>query len=121
MPTMFPAEKVADLIRTGGSCRVDADVKPGFVPGDKVVIANINPATHTRLPRYVRGKTGTVARDHGVFVFPDTNAVSTGDKPQHVYSVVFTATELWGSNAPHQDKLYVDMWEDYMSKAGGER
>ena len=117
MPTMFPVENVPGLVKTGGSCRVDADVKAGFATGDKVVIANINPATHTRLPRYVRGKSGTVAKDHGVFVFPDTNALLKGDKPQHVYSVVFTAAELWGSDAPHQDKLYVDMWEDYMSRA----
>ena len=117
MPTMFPAENVPGLIKKGGSCRVDADVKAGFAPGDKVVIANINHATHTRLPRYVRGKRGTVAKDHGVFVFPDTNAVLKGEKPQHVYSVVFTASDLWGSDAPHQDKLYVDMWEDYMSHA----
>lgn len=115
MPTVFPAEAVPDLIKTGGSCRVDADVKAGFAPGDKVVIANINPATHTRLPRYVRGKMGTVLKDHGVFVFPDTNAVLKGERPQHVYSVVFTAAELWGSAAPHQDKLYVDIWEDYIS------
>ena len=35
---------------------------------------NINPIGHTRLPRYARGKVGAIVRDHGVFVFPDTNA-----------------------------------------------
>src|ERR1700752_1853830 len=34
--------------------------------------------THTRLPRYVRGKRGMVDRRHGVFVFPDTNARMLG-------------------------------------------
>ena len=84
MPTMFAAAGVDDLIKTGGSCRVNADVKAHFVPGDKIVTRNINPVSHTRLPQYVRGKHGTVERDHGVFVFPDTNAVLKGERPQHV-------------------------------------
>ena len=117
MPTMFPAENVPDLIRIGGSTRVNVDVAAGFKPGDKVMIANINPVTHTRLPRYVRGKTGTVERDHGVFVFPDTNAELKGEKPQHVYSVRFNSTELWGAKGTSSDKLYIDMFEDYLFHA----
>ncbi len=115
MPTMFPAENVPDLIRTGGSTRVNLEVPAGFEPGDKVFVANINPASHTRLPRYVRGKVGTVERDHGVFVFPDTNAELKGEKPQHVYSVCFTLAELWGLDGMSSDKLYIDMFEDYIA------
>jgi nitrile hydratase len=51
------------------------------------------------MPRYVRGKSGAVERDHGVFVFPDTNAIGQGEKPQHVYSVRFMGRELWGDQA----------------------
>lgn len=114
MPTMFAADGVDELIRTGGSCRVDVPVRPNFAPGDKVLVVNINPVTHTRLPQYVRGKRGTVEHDHGVFVFPDTNAELQGEKPQHVYSVMFTARELWGEAAPRNDKLYIDLFEDYI-------
>lgn len=60
---------------------------------------NVNPTTHTRLPRYVRGKIGRIATDHGVFITPDTAAHGLGEHPQHVYSVSFTALELWGSRA----------------------
>ena len=60
---------------------------------------NLNPSGHTRLPRYVRGKSGVVARDWGVFVFPDTNAHHAGTKPQHCYSVAFDARELWGKSS----------------------
>jgi nitrile hydratase len=28
----------------------------------------MNPAGHTRIPRYVRGRRGVVDRDHGVFI-----------------------------------------------------
>ena len=54
------------------------------------------------LPRYVRGKAGVIARDWGVFVFPDTNAHHAGTKPQHCYSVSFDARELWGKPASRE-------------------
>jgi nitrile hydratase len=114
MPTMFAAAGVDDLVKTGGSCRVSADVKPRFKPGSEVLVRNINPVSHTRLPQYVRGKRGVIQHDHGVFVFPDTNAVLNGEKPQHVYSVMFSARDLWGAEAPEKDKLYIDLFDDYM-------
>ncbi len=57
-----------------------------------------------------------IDRDHGVFLFPDTNAHFLGEKPQHVYSVRFAARELWGEQAKPQDTVYVDMWDDYLSR-----
>jgi len=68
-------------------------------------------------PRYVRGKSGAVERDHGVFVFPDTNAHFLGEKPQHLYSVRFTSRELWGSRASPRDFIHLDMWDDYLERA----
>ena len=61
--------------------------------------AQYHPTGHTRLPRYARGKTGKIDRDHGVYNFPDTNAHGLGPKRQHVYSVRFAAQELWGPQA----------------------
>jgi nitrile hydratase len=69
------------------------------------------------LPRYVRGRRGVVARDHGVFVFPDTNALDQGERPQHVYSVRFAARELWGPDASARDAVYVDLWDDHLEDA----
>ena len=88
-----------------------------FKVGQRVRARNINPVGHTRLPRYVRGKTGTVIRDHGVYVFPDTNAHAQGEKRQHVYSVRFTARELWGADASPRDSVHLDMWDDYLERA----
>ena len=45
---------------------------------------------------YARGKTGVIVRDHGVYLFPDSNAHFQGEKRQHVYSVRFAANQLWG-------------------------
>ena len=85
-----------------------------YAKGDRVRARNLNPAGHTRLPRYVRGKAGIVARDWGVFAFPDTNAHHAGTKPQHCYSVLFDARELWGKSASSGERLYIDLWEDYL-------
>jgi len=74
----------------------------------------MHPHTHTRMPRYVRGKRGFIEKDYGVFLLPDTNAHGGPDKPQHVYSVCFSARELWGDDAPAKDSLYIDLFDDYM-------
>ena len=67
-----------------------------------------------RLPRYARGKLGTIHRNRGVHVFPDTNAHSLGEKPQHLYSVRFATRERWGKQASERDAVYIDMWDDYL-------
>ncbi len=85
-----------------------------FAKGARVRARNLNPSGHTRLPRYVRGKAGVVARDWGVFVFPDTNAHHAGTKPQHCYSVSFDARELWGKSANSRERVHIDLWEDYL-------
>ncbi len=85
-----------------------------YAKGDRVRARNLNPAGHTRLPRYVRGKAGVIVRDWGIFVFPDTNAHHAGTKPQHCYSVSFDARELWGKSASSHERLYIDLWEDYL-------
>jgi len=89
-------------------------VLANFRVGQRVRARTINPVTHTRLPRYARGKIGMVTRDHGIFVFPDTNSQFLGEKPQHLYSVRFAARELWGEQAKPKDTVYIDMWDDYL-------
>lgn len=94
----------------------DPKVKPLFKVGQHVRARNINPVGHTRLPRYARGKSGTIVMDHGVYSFPDTTAHFLGEKRQHVYSVRFAARELWGESASPRDFVYIDMWDDYLER-----
>jgi nitrile hydratase len=111
------ADKAVALVEKGVPASRNVQVAPRFQIGQRVRARNINPTGHTRLPRYARGKFGMVHRDHGVFVFPDTNAHFLGEKPQHVYSVRFAARELWGEQAPQKDSVYLDMWDDYLDPA----
>jgi nitrile hydratase len=95
----------------------DPKVRPLFKVQQRVRARNINPTGHTRLPRYARGKIGVIVRDHGVYLFPDTNAHFQGEKRQHVYSVRFAARELWGEHASPRDSVHLDMWDDYLERA----
>lgn len=103
--------------RAGASARVDQPIAPRFKVGDRVRLRNINPKGHTRMPRYIRGKAGTIEHDYGVFVFPDAHAAGQGEKPQHVYAVRFTARELWGPQGRESDSVLTDVWDDYMDPA----
>jgi nitrile hydratase subunit beta len=111
------ADKVPQFVQGGVPTSRDIPVAPKFRVGQRVRARNINPTGHTRLPRYARAKLGTIERDHGVFVFPDTNAQFLGEKPQHVYSVRFAARELWGEQAAAQDAVYVNLWDDHLDPA----
>ena len=96
-----------DVVRETGA-------RPRFGPGDRVMTRHIHPRGHTRLPRYARGKRGTIHRVHGVQVFPDANAHGLGEQPQPLYSVGFEARELWGEDAEPRQWVHLDLWETYL-------
>jgi nitrile hydratase len=110
------AAQVPAFLRGGGGGRRPS-VAPLFQVGQQVRTRKMNPTGHTRLPRYARGRVGTIQRDYGVFELPDSVAHSQGEKPQHVYSVRFTARELWGDQAKAQDAVYLDLFDDYLEAA----
>jgi nitrile hydratase subunit beta len=111
------ADAVPGMVAKGKPASREVPVAPRFTVGQRVCARNIHPTGHTRLPRYARDKLGTIHLDHGVYVFPDTNADSLGEKPQHLYSVRFAARELWGEQAGGRDAVCLDMWDDYLDCA----
>ena len=98
---------------------LDHDTPARFSEGDRVRCRNLHPTGHTRQPRYVRGRVGTIVEDFGVYALQDTDAAGDQpcDRPQHVYSVRFEARELWGARAAAGDAVYVDLWEEYLEPA----
>jgi nitrile hydratase len=110
---------VADVkrITTRGSFQRDVPNKPAFKVGDKVRTKNINPTTHTRLPRYVRGHVGVIERINGSHVYPDSQAHGHGENPQWLYTVVFSSRELWGEDADPTARISVDAFEPYLEAA----
>lgn len=116
-PPLAPENVVPAALADRIRAQREVPVPPRFKVGQPVRARNINPVGHTRLPRYARGKSGTIHRNHGAFVFPDTNAHFLGENPQHVYSVSFAARELWGPQASERDSVYLDMWDNYLEPA----
>lgn len=110
-----PAARQEPNPTAGGRPRTLPD-PPRFKPGDTVQAKNMHPQTHTRLPRYVRGKRGVIDRLQGAYVLPDRSAVGQGQPLEYVYLVRFDARELWGQDAPPRDRVYIDLWESYLER-----
>jgi nitrile hydratase len=88
---------VAKTLHRGGPTDRNTNTAAAFKPGERVRAKNINPLTHTRLPRYVRGHVGTIERVIGFHVFPDSNAT--------------------GADGDATVKVSVDAWEPYLEPA----
>ena len=106
------ADMIPGMLASGGPASRRSNTKPAFAIGDKVRARNIQPNGHTRLPRYARGRTGEIVALHGTHVFPDSSAHGRGEDPQWLYTVRFTARELWGSAT--RDSVCLDLWEPYL-------
>ncbi len=73
-------------------------------------------AAHTRLPGYLRGHGGTVARvfEGNYAYFRSTGADGLGD-PVPVYVVRFEPDEIWGDTAEKDaGPLYAELYETYL-------
>jgi nitrile hydratase subunit beta len=122
---LHPAEPVkrtlaaadAAKILSRGSYERPAPAPGKFKAGDRVRTRNINPPTHTRLPRYTRGRTGIIEAIRGCHVFPDAVATGRGEDPHWLYTVVFDGRELWGDAADPTVKVSIDAWEPYLEAA----
>jgi len=115
-PALTPDDAATLPFRVSGAM-LKVEVAPRFQTGQRVRARNIHPAGHTRLPRYVRGRSGVIEQDRGVQAFPGTNLTAFVNAAQRVYSVRFTARELWGNEASPRDAVYLDLWDDYLESA----
>jgi len=109
------AKSTVETLYTSGATieRDGSGIVPRFGVGDSVKVGNININGHTRLPRYVRGKVGTVAKVYNTQDIQD-HVPESEQGPQPVYSVKFDSHELWGDEAESNHVLYMDMWESYL-------
>jgi nitrile hydratase subunit beta len=111
------ARDTAGWLESGRPTNREAPRPARFKVGDRVRANNMHPVTHTRLPRYVRGRIGTITGTHGYHVFPDTNAHGHGEDPQWLYTVSFEGRELWGAEGDPTVTVAVDAFEPYLEPA----
>jgi nitrile hydratase beta subunit len=113
LPRKLAAADVAQAL-TRGSYDREPSASARFKVGDRVRTRNMNPTTHTRLPRYARGRSGVIECVRGCHVFPDTVAIGKGENPQWLYTVRFEGRELWGESADAKLTVSIEAWEPYL-------
>lgn len=108
-------DPVGDRASAPGNYR-ELETSSAYAVGDEVMTVITDSAGHTRLPAYARGKPGVIAGYHGGWVFPDSNAHGQGEQPQHLYSVGFRATDLYGDGADGRVTVHLDLFEPYLKR-----
>jgi nitrile hydratase beta subunit len=116
----LPEPMSADAVKGArlGAKRYDRKIPeaPVYTVGETVRARAHGISGHTRLPAYVRGRTGRVTSHHGAHVLPDANAL--GEKRhQHLYTVAFEASELWAEAQGRHERVYLNLWESYLERS----
>jgi nitrile hydratase len=89
---------------------------PRFAPGQSARARLSGHSGHTRMPAYVRGRTGVVEASHGGHILPDASARGE-PRGEPLYTVSFAAADLWPEAGQSRDRVYVDLWESYLEPA----
>jgi nitrile hydratase len=79
--------------------------------GDRVRARPQDNGGHTRLPRYIQGREGTLVALHGVSPVPDEVAAGHPGEPEPVYAVRFEALDLWGTPG---HTVTIELWHSYL-------
>ncbi len=97
----------------------DASDSKLFVTGDVVRVREGTPAHHHRTPDYIKGKTGVITADCGVFYNPETRAHDgTGIPMQPLYRVSFRQNSLWDVySGESKDEILVDIYQNWLEPA----
>lgn len=87
---------------------------PQFKAGQRVVVRDVPARDHTRLPGYLRNKSGVISEVYdGSYGYFFATGDGIGD-PQPVYCVRFDPREIWGDTAESGNSLYADLFEAYL-------
>lgn len=82
-----------------------------FAPGTRVRTRSLDPAGHTRLPRYARGAVGEILECAGAHPLADDRARGRPSEARAVYHVRFAARDLFGEG---DHDVTVELWADYL-------
>jgi nitrile hydratase beta subunit len=108
-------DQIVRYLREGDSPRRGPARDPRFAPGDRVTVRNVPALEHSRLPGYLRGRTGTVDRvfegNYGYFCSTGPDGIG---EPMPVYVVRFDPADLWGELAEPGAVSYGELYEAYL-------
>lgn len=88
--------------------------EPRFKPGDAVMVRDLHPTGHIRLPGYLRGKPGVIERYNGYYdVHDHEHSDEPQPPPEPLYSVSFDMRDVWGDTA-ERGRIVADLTESYL-------
>jgi len=105
---ILKADRVAAQLAKGSPTERAPAAPARFSVGQRVATRRAPVDQHTRMPAYLRGRTGTVERVLGAHVFADSRAHGLGEDPQWLYTVVF--------DEPGH-RVSFDAWQPYLEPA----
>jgi nitrile hydratase subunit beta len=118
---VLKVDQVAAALAKGTPTHRDTTAIAKYKVGDRVTTLAMNPNSHTRLPRYARGRPGIIHLWHGAHVYPDVSSQFNANNPNaagsvahHLYTVEFKAADLWGEHTT-ASSVFVDCWEPYFA------
>ena len=126
VPRVLRAAEVDAALAKGTSVEREPAQPPAFAVGERVRTREMHPSTHTRLPRYARGRVGVIERIQGHHVLADANAhrglkePKTPEVADWLYSVRFEAQTLWGESADPLATVNLDLWQVHLLKLEGQ-
>src|SRR5688572_20629038 len=112
--------------RAGGHFPLAAPSAPGranvaarerFKPGDRVRVKDDHVPGHTRMPGYIRGKTGVVVSESPAYPYPDAHAHGVAAEDEPTYDVRFRSEDLWPQSADPA-LVFVGVFQSYLQRAG---
>jgi nitrile hydratase subunit beta len=117
-----PGKKVVPAAEVDGLLARKDYARPPPAParfdvGAHVRTRNMHPVSHTRLPRFARGHTGTIERIQGCHVYPDASVAEGVERPEWLYTVTFDGRELWGPDADPTVRVSIEAFEPYLEAA----
>jgi nitrile hydratase beta subunit len=105
-PAAVEAERTLNLFPLCGRQR--------FELTQQVKVRDLSHPGHTRCPRYVRGRVGTVLRINAPTPLPDLEAATGEIVPEVSYCVGFRGDQLWSEG---EGLVHVDLWDSYLEPA----
>jgi nitrile hydratase len=87
-----------------------------FAVGERVRTRLMNPAGHTRLPQYLRGRPGRIEYILGELAFPDLRAAGVASATDVAYTVRFSTDDVWGLDGDAHGSICADLFESYLER-----
>lgn len=114
--------RIVQYLVEGDSPKREAAVNHAFAVGEEIVVCDVPTIEHTRLPGYLRNKTGTVETVYeGAYTYLcDTGPDGIG-AVMPVYCVRFDPATIWPGNAEPNFAIYADLYAHYVAAPASAR